>query len=174
MWLLRDGDELTEEEMAVPDVETAQYSVHVVGVVLDGCSMTAYICDPNGPLIPGACMEFLHLPLTVETDLLHPTGMHTVSSLPISNIHHPSISHPIPIQTPPCFDATMVHVTMPSSNCDAVGTTAVSSYDRQKRRDALQAKLSKKAANAVAKATNAVAFMQTVPIRAQTKRARKT
>ena len=99
MWLLRDGDELTEEEMAVPDVETAQYSVHVVGVVLDGCSMTAYICDPNGPLIPGACMEFLHLPLTVETDLLHPTGMHTVPSLPISHpppFHITPHSHPYP------------------------------------------------------------------------------
>lgn len=45
--------ELTDEEMALADAETAQYSCHVVGLVLDARRRALYVADPNGGLIPG-------------------------------------------------------------------------------------------------------------------------
>lgn len=47
-------------------IETAQYSCHVVGLVLDAASSTCYVCDPNGALVPGANMEFLALPFAAR------------------------------------------------------------------------------------------------------------
>lgn len=60
-----DGDELEEEDMALP-IETALFSLHVVGLVLDGRAKVCYICDPNGQLIPGGNMEFVHIPVTLR------------------------------------------------------------------------------------------------------------
>ena len=58
-----DGSELSKAEMLDSREETAQYSLHVVGLVLDGRRRMAYVCDPNGPLLPGGNMEFVHLPV---------------------------------------------------------------------------------------------------------------
>jgi hypothetical protein len=44
-------------------VETAQYSLHVVGLVFDVPRQRVIIADPNGALIPGSNMEFLSMPL---------------------------------------------------------------------------------------------------------------
>ena len=57
-----DGDELSAADLKLPDIETAQYSCHVVGLVLHAASRTLYLCDPNGALVPGGNMEFLALP----------------------------------------------------------------------------------------------------------------
>ena len=59
-----DGDELTAEQLSEGTAETAQFSLHVVGLVL--VKGTAIICDPNGPInatveMPPSC-EFLELP----------------------------------------------------------------------------------------------------------------
>jgi len=43
-------------------IETAQYSCHVVGLVLSR-SRNAFIADPNGALNPGSNMEFLSMPV---------------------------------------------------------------------------------------------------------------
>ena len=37
-------------------VMQGRYSLHVLGLVLDGRKRTAYICDPNGSLLPGGNM----------------------------------------------------------------------------------------------------------------------
>lgn len=59
-----DGDELSDDEMAAEDAdETAQYSLHVIGVVLSPSTRTAIIADPNAGLVPGASMEFVKMPL---------------------------------------------------------------------------------------------------------------
>ncbi len=58
-----DGDELSAAELKVETIETAQYSCHVVGLVLSGTGKDAFICDPNGALLAGGNMEFLSLPL---------------------------------------------------------------------------------------------------------------
>jgi hypothetical protein len=59
-----DGDELNEKDMRVKDYETAQYSCHVLGLVLDPTSFSIIIIDANGALVPGASMEFLSMPLS--------------------------------------------------------------------------------------------------------------
>ncbi len=59
---LFDENELTNDELQKTSVETAQYSLHVVGlVVYNGIVMVA---DPNGVLRGGSNMEFLSMPLT--------------------------------------------------------------------------------------------------------------
>jgi hypothetical protein len=58
-----DGDELTQDDMLNTKQETAMYSVHCVALVFDGKKQTVSIADPNGPLIPGASMEFVCLPV---------------------------------------------------------------------------------------------------------------
>jgi hypothetical protein len=40
------------------------YSLHVMGLVLDTQERVAYMCDPNGPLLPGGNMEFITVPTT--------------------------------------------------------------------------------------------------------------
>ena len=57
-----DADELTNEDMKA-DEETAMYSVHVLGMVLDGRKKTCYVVDPNGKFIKGSNMEYLQIPL---------------------------------------------------------------------------------------------------------------
>jgi hypothetical protein len=58
-----DGDELDDADMLVTEHESAQYSVHVVGLVVDGARGVVYVADPNGPLHPGSNVELLQLPL---------------------------------------------------------------------------------------------------------------
>jgi hypothetical protein len=62
-----DGDELNSAELKCEKFETAQYSCHVVGLVMS-VSKDAYIADPNGALLPGGNMEFLSLPLKECSD----------------------------------------------------------------------------------------------------------
>ena len=63
-----DGDELSDKDLESTDIETAQYSVHVLGLVLDGRTNTCYACDPNGYFKPGSGLEYLHLPLQERSD----------------------------------------------------------------------------------------------------------
>jgi hypothetical protein len=58
-----DADELDDSELRETAEETAQYSSHVLGLLLDGASRSAVLCDPNGALLPGGNMELLALPL---------------------------------------------------------------------------------------------------------------
>eukprot|EP00040_Diaphanoeca_grandis_P019289 m.101792 g.101792 ORF g.101792 m.101792 type:complete len:318 (-) comp27351_c0_seq1:11-964(-) len=57
-----DGDELTNKELNIEGVETAQYSIHAIGLVFDFGSQTVYLADPNGPLLQGGGMEFVEVP----------------------------------------------------------------------------------------------------------------
>ena len=57
-----DGDELTAAELR-EDTETACYSVHAIGLVLDPTRKVALLADPNGPLMRGGSMEFLAIPV---------------------------------------------------------------------------------------------------------------
>jgi len=57
------ADELSNTELKNSVEETAQYSLHVVGLVFDVRRSRLFIADPNGVLIPGSNMEFLSMPL---------------------------------------------------------------------------------------------------------------
>jgi hypothetical protein len=59
-----DNDELTNAELKNTKVETAQYSLHVVGLVINSFTKTIIIADSNGALRGGSNMEFLSMPLT--------------------------------------------------------------------------------------------------------------
>jgi hypothetical protein len=59
-----DNDELTNAELKNTKVETAQYSLHVVGLVINIFTKTIIIADSNGALRGGSNMEFLSMPLT--------------------------------------------------------------------------------------------------------------
>ena len=59
-----DGDELNEVELSKKTIETAQYSLHAVGLIFDSLHRRIIVADPNGPLIPGSNMEFVKIPLT--------------------------------------------------------------------------------------------------------------
>jgi hypothetical protein len=66
MYLLNyifDGDELSDGHMIETGQETAQFSLHVVGLVFDHPSQRVIVADPNGGLIPGSNMEFLSIPV---------------------------------------------------------------------------------------------------------------
>jgi hypothetical protein len=58
-----DGDELSNNELKNTVEETAQYSLHVVGLVFDTHRSRLFIADSNGTLIPGSNIEFLSMPL---------------------------------------------------------------------------------------------------------------
>ena len=58
-----DNDELSTRELKTHLAETAQYSLHVVGLVFDFSRKRVIIADANGALIPGSNMEFLSIPL---------------------------------------------------------------------------------------------------------------
>jgi hypothetical protein len=72
-----DNDELTNAELKNTKVETAQYSLHVVGLVINSFTKTIIIADSNGALRGGSNMEFLSMPLT---KLNHGQATTTVSS----------------------------------------------------------------------------------------------
>ncbi len=44
--------------------ETAQYSLHVVGLDINHLNKTISIADPNGPFNGGSNMEFISMPLS--------------------------------------------------------------------------------------------------------------
>ena len=56
-------DELSDRELESHVVETAQYSLHVVGLIFDPERNRVIVADSNGALIPGSNMEFLSIPL---------------------------------------------------------------------------------------------------------------
>ena len=58
-----DCNELTNTQLKYTTEETAQYSLHVVGLVFDKSKQRVIVADPNGVLIPGSNMEFLSIPL---------------------------------------------------------------------------------------------------------------
>ena len=60
---LFDNDELSVEELQNATEETAQYSLHAVGLVMNRDSRRLFVADPNGALIGGSNMEFLSMPL---------------------------------------------------------------------------------------------------------------
>ena len=65
MCYLFDNNELTSAELKNIKEESAQYSLHLVGLVIDSLSKTVIIADPNRALIGGSNMEFfLTMPLT--------------------------------------------------------------------------------------------------------------
>ena len=61
---LFDNNEFTNAELKNIKEESAQYSLHVVGLVINSLNKTVIIADPNGALIGGSNMEFLTMPLT--------------------------------------------------------------------------------------------------------------
>ena len=61
---LFDNNELTNAELKNIKEESAQYSLHAVGLVINSLNKTVVIADPNGALIGGSNMEFLRMPLT--------------------------------------------------------------------------------------------------------------
>jgi hypothetical protein len=60
-----DGDELTLNELKQGKEETAQYSIHCAGLVLDNENHRMYVADPNGSLVAGSNMEFLTIPYQI-------------------------------------------------------------------------------------------------------------
>ena len=60
---LFDNDELSVEELKNATEETAQYSLHAVGLVMNREEHILFVADPNGALIGGSNMEFLAMPL---------------------------------------------------------------------------------------------------------------
>ncbi len=56
--------ELTKSALKNTKEETAQYSLHVVGLVINPLNKTIIIADPNGALIGGSNMEFISMPLS--------------------------------------------------------------------------------------------------------------
>ena len=59
-----DNNELTTSELKDVKEETAQYSLHAVGLVINSAMKTIIVADPNGGLKGGFNMEFLSMPLT--------------------------------------------------------------------------------------------------------------
>jgi hypothetical protein len=61
---LFDTEELTHAELVASNAESAQYSLHAVGLVFDNTNKRIIVADPNGALVPGSNMEFLQIPVT--------------------------------------------------------------------------------------------------------------
>jgi len=61
---LYDIEELTHAELLASKEESAQYSLHAVGLVFDQTNKRIIVADPNGALVPGSNMEFVQIPLT--------------------------------------------------------------------------------------------------------------
>jgi len=61
---LFDENELTNSVLKKVKEETAQYSLHAVGLVINSAIKTIIVADPNGDLKEGSNMEFLSMPLT--------------------------------------------------------------------------------------------------------------
>jgi hypothetical protein len=60
---LFDENELTDPVLKEVKEETAQYSLHAVGLVINSSNKTIIVADPNGGLKEGSNMEFLSMPL---------------------------------------------------------------------------------------------------------------
>jgi hypothetical protein len=61
---LYDTEELSPADLLlVSSEESAQYSLHAVGLVFDRTHKRIIVADPNGALIPGSNMEFVQIPL---------------------------------------------------------------------------------------------------------------
>jgi hypothetical protein len=60
---LFDANELTDPVLKNVKEETAQYSLHAVGLVINSSIKTIIVADPNGGLKEGSNMEFLAMPL---------------------------------------------------------------------------------------------------------------
>ena len=60
---LFDENELTDSVLKKVEEETAQYSLHAVGLVINSSIKTIIVADPNGGLKGGSNMEFLSMPL---------------------------------------------------------------------------------------------------------------
>jgi len=60
---LFDENELTDPVLKKVKEETAQYSLHAVGLVINSSIKTIIVADPNGGLKEGSNMEFLSMPL---------------------------------------------------------------------------------------------------------------
>ena len=64
-----DGDELDNQHLTMENPpETAQYSLHAVGLVFDKNNRTVYVADANGPVIPGCNYEFVEIPVSRKSD----------------------------------------------------------------------------------------------------------
>ena len=61
---LFDRNELSNSQLKSTKVETAQYSLHAVGLVINSSIKTIIVADPNGGLKEGSNIEFLSMPLT--------------------------------------------------------------------------------------------------------------
>ena len=61
---LYDTEELTNAELLASKEESAQYSLHAVGLVFDQSNRRIIVADPNGALVPGSNMEFVQISLT--------------------------------------------------------------------------------------------------------------
>jgi len=61
---LFDRNELSNSQLESTKVETAQYSLHAVGLVIKSSNKTIIVADPNGGLKGGSNIEFLSMPLT--------------------------------------------------------------------------------------------------------------
>ncbi len=61
---LFDTNELTNAELKIIKEESAQYSFHAIGLVINSLNKTVIIADPNGALIGGSNMKFVRMPLT--------------------------------------------------------------------------------------------------------------
>jgi len=59
-----DVNELTNSVLEDLKEETAQYSLHAVGLVINSSIKTIIVADPNGGLKEGSNIEFLSMPLT--------------------------------------------------------------------------------------------------------------
>ena len=68
-----DVDELRAWDLQWQDIETAQYSIHCIGLVVDCKSSTVYMADPNGALVKGGSTELLEIPFTLLTGQRKPT-----------------------------------------------------------------------------------------------------
>ncbi len=62
-----DTEEFTHAELLASKEESAQYSLHAVGLVFDQSNKRIIVADPNGALVPGSNMEFVQIPLTSKS-----------------------------------------------------------------------------------------------------------
>ena len=78
---LYDTEELTHAELLASKEESAQYSLHAVGLVFDQTNKRIIVADPNGALVPGSNMEFVQIPLTSRSTSTTSVSQFDVDSL---------------------------------------------------------------------------------------------
>jgi hypothetical protein len=78
---LYDIEELTHAELLASTEESAQYSLHAVGLVFDQTNKRIIVADPNGALVPGSNMEFVQIPLTSRSTSTTSVSQFDVDSL---------------------------------------------------------------------------------------------